>query len=111
MTNDARSMQADALLGELDRQAGGRLTVFLGAAPGVGKTYAMLARARDAVRQGLDVVVGIAVFSLIHWLKSNFFGVERGFKRSSRKKGLLCPRVSPYRCQTVSSTWVWDWFR
>ncbi len=59
MSNDARSMQADALLGELDRQAGGRLTVFLGAAPGVGKTYAMLARARDAVRQGLDVVVGI----------------------------------------------------
>ena len=37
-----RSAQADALLGELQRQGGGRLTVFLGAAPGVGKTYAML---------------------------------------------------------------------
>ncbi|AVP58210.1 sensor histidine kinase [Pulveribacter suum] len=51
--------QADALIGELRRQAAGRLTVFLGAAPGVGKTYAMLARARELHRQGIDVVVGI----------------------------------------------------
>ncbi len=51
--------QADALLGELRRQTAGRLTVFLGAAPGVGKTYAMLARARELHRQGVDVVIGI----------------------------------------------------
>ena len=51
--------QADALMGTLRRQAAGRLTVFLGAAPGVGKTYAMLARARELHRQGIDVVVGI----------------------------------------------------
>lgn len=54
-----RTEQADALLGELKRQAAGRLTVFLGAAPGVGKTYAMLARARELQRQGVDVVIGI----------------------------------------------------
>ncbi|MCC7345943.1 MAG: sensor histidine kinase KdpD [Variibacter sp.] len=51
--------QADALIGELRRQAAGRLTVYLGAAPGVGKTYAMLTRARELHRQGTDVVVGI----------------------------------------------------
>lgn len=51
--------QADALIGELRRQAAGRLTVFLGAAPGVGKTYAMLVRARELHRQGVDVVIGI----------------------------------------------------
>ena len=51
--------QADALIGELRRQTAGRLTVFLGAAPGVGKTYAMLARARELHRQGVDVVIGI----------------------------------------------------
>lgn len=51
--------RADALMGELKRQAAGRLTVFLGAAPGVGKTYAMLARARELHRQGVDVVIGI----------------------------------------------------
>lgn len=54
-----RQQQADALIGELQRQDAGRLTVFLGAAPGVGKTYAMLGRARELQRRGIDVVVGI----------------------------------------------------
>ena len=54
-----RQAQADALLGELQRQGGGRLTIFLGAAPGVGKTYAMLSRGRELKKQGIDVVVGL----------------------------------------------------
>jgi two-component system sensor histidine kinase KdpD len=54
-----RRQQADALIGELQRQRGGRLTVFLGAAPGVGKTFAMLARARELKQRGIDVVVGL----------------------------------------------------
>jgi len=37
----------------------GRLRVFLGAAPGVGKTYAMLEEGRRAVSRGRDVVVGL----------------------------------------------------
>ncbi len=57
--SDDRTAQADALIGELRRQDAGRLTVFLGAAPGVGKTYAMLVRARELLRQGMDVVIGI----------------------------------------------------
>ena len=44
---DSRTHQADALIGELRREGSGRLTIFLGAAPGVGKTYAMLSRARE----------------------------------------------------------------
>jgi two-component system sensor histidine kinase KdpD len=36
----------------------GRLKVFLGAAAGVGKTYAMLGEARDLRAAGVDVVVG-----------------------------------------------------
>jgi two-component system sensor histidine kinase KdpD len=55
-----RSAQADALIGELQRQGAGRLTIFLGMAPGVGKTYTMLGRARELKRRGVDVVVGIA---------------------------------------------------
>ncbi|KAF1020808.1 MAG: Sensor protein KdpD [Paracidovorax wautersii] len=51
--------QADALVGEIQRERAGRLTLFLGAAPGVGKTYAMLARAQELRRQGVDVVVGL----------------------------------------------------
>lgn len=54
-----RNAQADALLEDLGRLAEGRLTVFLGAAPGVGKTYAMLNRAHELQRQGADIVVGI----------------------------------------------------
>ncbi|GGD56039.1 sensor histidine kinase [Pseudoxanthomonas indica] len=57
--NDDRNAKADALAGELRRQGAGHLTVFLGAAPGVGKTYAMLSRARELQRQGVDTVVGI----------------------------------------------------
>lgn len=56
---DTRSRQADALIEGLQRDAGGRLTVFLGAAPGVGKTYAMLARAQEQLRRGVDLVVGV----------------------------------------------------
>ena len=37
----------------------GRLKIFLGAAPGVGKTYEMLSAARARKREGLDVVVGV----------------------------------------------------
>lgn len=56
---DARSRQADALMEGLQREAGGRLTIFLGAAPGVGKTYTMLSRARELAKQGMDVAIGI----------------------------------------------------
>ncbi|MBL2055609.1 histidine kinase, partial [Klebsiella pneumoniae] len=54
-----RENQAEALLNHVNRYQAGRLTVFLGAAPGVGKTYAMLARAKELFQQGTDVVVGI----------------------------------------------------
>lgn len=56
---DTRSRQADALIEGLQRDAGGRLTVFLGAAPGVGKTYSMLTRAQEQLRRGVDLVVGV----------------------------------------------------
>jgi len=36
----------------------GKLMVFLGMAPGVGKTYAMLQAAQEQARQGVDVVIG-----------------------------------------------------
>src|SRR5687767_15099205 len=38
----------------------GRLKVFLGSAPGVGKTFTMLEAARAKRAEGLDVVVGVA---------------------------------------------------
>lgn len=37
----------------------GRLKIFVGAAPGVGKTYEMLQRAHARLKAGVDVVVGV----------------------------------------------------
>lgn len=38
----------------------GRLKIFLGAAAGVGKTYAMLSAAHEKRNEGIDVVIGVA---------------------------------------------------
>jgi len=53
------SGRADALLADLPRDGRGRLKVFLGAAPGVGKTYAMLQAAHAQMRQGVKVIAGV----------------------------------------------------
>lgn len=49
----------DALLALARQESRGRLKIFLGAAPGVGKTYAMLTAARTAKAEGQDVVAGL----------------------------------------------------
>jgi two-component system, OmpR family, sensor histidine kinase KdpD len=49
----------DALLKRAEQEARGQLKIFVGAAPGVGKTYAMLEAARARDKDGVDVIVGI----------------------------------------------------
>ena len=49
----------DALLAATAREGTGRLKMFLGAAPGVGKTWEMLAAAARARDTGLDVLIGV----------------------------------------------------
>ena len=53
----------DALLAEMQRDEArvkqGRLFIFLGMCPGVGKTYAMLQAGRQRTKEGVDVLVGI----------------------------------------------------
>jgi two-component system sensor histidine kinase KdpD len=52
----------EALLAEArrDEKGGvGRLRIFVGAAPGVGKTYEMLQTARAKRKEGIDIVVGV----------------------------------------------------
>jgi two-component system sensor histidine kinase KdpD len=53
------SGRADALLAALPRNGRGRLKVFLGAAPGVGKTCAMLQAAHTRQRQGITLLAGV----------------------------------------------------
>lgn len=48
----------DVLLAKLNKEAQGKLTVFLGAAAGVGKTYTMLESAHEMLAAGMNVVIG-----------------------------------------------------
>jgi hypothetical protein len=56
--NDGRP-SPDALLAAAEREKRGRLKIFLGAAPGVGKTYEMLQSGRAKKADGVDVVIGV----------------------------------------------------
>jgi two-component system, OmpR family, sensor histidine kinase KdpD len=81
----------DALLAEVQKEGRGKLKIFLGAAPGVGKTYEMLLSARVARRDGVDVVGGI---------------VETHGRRETERlvSGLemLPRRIMPYRGRTLA---------
>lgn len=69
MDHDAPRPDPESFLSEANAEAGqggqpgsapGRLKIFLGASPGVGKTYAMLEEARTDDAAGIDVVVALA---------------------------------------------------
>ena len=61
--SEARRPSPDEILSRVHAEAGrarrGRCRIFLGMAPGVGKTYAMLTAAQRLARDGVDVVVGV----------------------------------------------------
>ncbi len=65
MANQRRDLEKrpspDALLEAARREndQAGRLKIFVGAAPGVGKTYEMLESAHAKLKAGIDVVVGV----------------------------------------------------
>ena len=63
MTDTAQRPDPDALLARLETEAAqkcrGKLKIFFGASPGVGKTYAMLGAARSMQAQGVDLVIGV----------------------------------------------------
>ncbi|MDQ7092961.1 sensor histidine kinase KdpD [Desulfosporosinus sp. PR] len=56
--NEKRRVDPDELLADIQDQSKGKLTVFLGAAAGVGKTYAMLEVARERLSEGINLVAG-----------------------------------------------------
>ena len=56
---EARRPSAEQLLARLQREKRPRLRIYIGAAPGVGKTYSMLQDAHMLRREGADVVVGL----------------------------------------------------
>src|SRR5262249_6108141 len=59
VTDEPFRPEPEALLAEAGRANRGRLKIYLGMAPGVGKTYAMLGGGRQAKAVGRNVVVGV----------------------------------------------------
>jgi two-component system, OmpR family, sensor histidine kinase KdpD len=57
--DEAQRASPDALLALAKKEGRGHLKIFLGAAPGVGKTYAMLTSARAERSGGREVVAGL----------------------------------------------------
>ncbi len=91
----------DALLARVQAesaaQARGRLTVFFGAAPGVGKTFAMLEAARARLAAGVDVVVGIVETHGRSETQSLLGGLEQLPLDEVAYRGITAARVRPRR--------------
>src|SRR5438270_5218751 len=75
-TDEAQRASPEALLALAKKEGRGRLKIFLGAAPGVGKTYAMLAAARGAKVEGRDVAVGLVETHGRHETEALLQGLE-----------------------------------
>lgn len=86
MTDPARP-SPDTLLLEAQREGRGRLKVFLGASPGVGKTYDMLRAAQAAKAKGVDVVVGIVETHGRHETEALLDGLEVLSRRTLDYRG------------------------
>lgn len=59
MVSPFKRRTPEEILEDIRRMSRGKHRIYLGAAPGVGKTYQMLADAHIAREQGIDVVVGV----------------------------------------------------
>jgi two-component system, OmpR family, sensor histidine kinase KdpD len=79
----------DALLGQANREGRGKLRIFLGAAPGVGKTFEMLTQGRQRRLEGTDVVVGVVE---THG-RQETEALTKGFEIIPKKRGLYKGRV------------------
>ncbi|MGC4379248.1 sensor histidine kinase KdpD, partial [Fictibacillus sp. Mic-4] len=59
MFPEYRRKTPEEILQEIERLKRGRLKVYIGSAPGVGKTYRMLQEAHELKTEGIDVVIGL----------------------------------------------------
>ncbi len=79
----------DALLKAVEKESRGKLKIFLGAAPGVGKTYEMLSAARRRKAEGIDVVVGVVETHGRAETEAQLAGLETVPRRRVEYKGRL----------------------
>ena len=59
MHEDGKRRSAESLLAKLHEDERPKLRVYIGAAPGVGKTYQLLADAHLLKKQGVDIVIAV----------------------------------------------------
>jgi two-component system, OmpR family, sensor histidine kinase KdpD len=74
---------------EAERKHHGKLKIFFGAAPGVGKTYAMLAAARQKLTEGVDVLAGLVETHGREETKALLSGMEILARQSIEYKGAV----------------------
>src|SRR6201996_2893810 len=79
----------EALLEQARKEGRGTLRIFLGAAPGVGKTYEMLTQGRRRRLEGTDVVIGVVE---THG-RQETEALTKGFEIIPKKRGLYKGRV------------------
>ncbi|MBC7667214.1 MAG: sensor histidine kinase KdpD [Gemmatimonadaceae bacterium] len=77
----------EALLAAANKASRGRLKVFLGMAPGVGKTYEMLKAARRRKAEGQDVLIGLVETHGRRETESLLRGMEVMARRPLEHKG------------------------
>jgi two-component system sensor histidine kinase KdpD len=80
----------DRTVTEEKRQRQGKLKIFFGAAPGVGKTYAMLEAAQKKQDEGVDIVVGVVETHGRKETEALLNGLE-----------ILLRRIHPYRGRDI----------
>ena len=85
---DARP-SPEALLEQASREGRGKLKIFLGSAPGVGKTYEMLTQGNQRRIDGIDAVIGVVE---THGRRDTEL-LTRGFETIPKKRGLYKGRV------------------
>jgi two-component system sensor histidine kinase KdpD len=79
----------DALLEQANKEGRGKLRIFLGAAPGVGKTFEMLTQGRHRRLEGVDTVIGVVE---THG-RIETEALTKGFEIVPKKRGLYKGRV------------------
>ena len=57
--DNIKKARGDEVLRQAKQEGRGKLTIFLGAAAGVGKTCAMIKAAKDKQAAGVDVLIGL----------------------------------------------------
>ena len=77
MSNNGQRPSAESLLAKLKEGERANLRVYIGAAPGVGKTYQMLEDAHALKRQGVDICVAVVEAHVRRFVVQNPRGFEK----------------------------------